>query len=1234
MSLHIHLSRDIRLLSSALAKVLRGTDQDRHPDPFLSPLLIVPNLNMKRWLQLELSRQNGTAMHLQFTFIEKAIEFLLGLLVGDEKDRVEVLHQPEIQLLILAALRGKVLDAEESRLWVDYLGKPASPQESTDHARRLWQLSSRLARHFQAYIFHRREMLDSWMNHPDEDFLQSTDDALRKMERSQKYLYRYLFAEGGLREQLQKEVNREFLTLPEYADRVWNTSPKPEQISRRKVHAFCLSQLSRFHDEALLRLSIVFDIHLYLLNHSVELWSGSPETLQARLAGSDSPLRIESTASGERLTDCLQQHPLVTLWGNPGRESVALLFDLLKSLQLKPEIHVPSGNLGESVQKRSLLAQLQEDIRHHRESVTRIPQDTSIQVLACPGIFREVEGVYQSILHNLHTQSDLKLTDMAVLVADMNRYRPVIEAVFNREECPILWNLSDSSAVAESALAEGMMLLLELADGDFNRQEVFRILRNPCIQRALGVHRQDIQTWLDWADALGIFRAFDQRDKYADAGKIPPEERNDLYTWKQGLQRLRLGRIMEPDKQGGDEGREFLGLVPFPCCQGNDADSMGVFSHSIERLAQVRALRDKELTWSEWKQELIQILDLLLAVPEDRPQEARVRNAFLEKIEQWHYLHEIFLQGGKEGKFGLPLLREWVGANLKAVDCRRGAYLTGGVTVSSFQPMRPIPFKIIYILGMQEGLFPGRPEAGSLDLRQARRKIGDLSAPDINRYLFLETLLSATEKLYLSHVSHDLQKDQPIYPCSVVNELLSHLEKKYLPDGKTFQTVQLPLQGTSVRYYQNQEDISQWTDALVNYSTFQRTFAVHQLKAMGKIEPSSGWNEAYEKEQAERCPLMQIPGEPQPSIPGHYDIRLEQLKAFLENPVQWILRRDLNLGEEEEEDLSLQNDEPLNCRFPFNHKLLLDLLTLQVRNALSPNQLEGMLDQKYRLLQSQSLLPEGVYGRIDCAELKERLRDMSKTLQEFLGQIKGQCLLVNPAFGVSTFSGVSDLRVPPIPIKLHSDDDLSFSQCAVLHGQIPFLWSCSKSDTAKALVLAPLSKTNKDFISRQALVPFLFYCSVMSMEDAPSEHQPLRELFQGKVFELNILCRNGLMSLKFMISEKDARNYLFSLVRDYIQPHIYDLLPYHLIKSSDLEGFRNNYCQVSDNERQNMRRQVVDSLEESIYGDNSQYSYRLSDLLKIVHPAVPTDALEKYLRRIDPIYQYLLQEESPRRRRK
>ena len=68
-------------------------------------------------------------------------------------------------------------------------------------------------------------------------------------------------------------------------------------------------------------------------------------------------------------------------------------------------------------------------------------------------------------------------------------------------------------------------------------------------------------------------------------------------------------------------------------------------------------------------------------------------------------------------QFGFSTIFEFFKQKQEKALLHRGHYLAEGVTVSSFQPMRPIPFKAVFLLGMGEGLFPTPYHRDTLDLR-------------------------------------------------------------------------------------------------------------------------------------------------------------------------------------------------------------------------------------------------------------------------------------------------------------------------------------------------------------------------------------------------------------------------------------------------------------------------------------------------------------------------------------
>src|SRR5207247_6753778 len=104
--------------------------------------------------------------------------------------------------------------------------------------------------------------------------------------------------------------------------------------------------------------------------------------------------------------------------------------------------------------------------------------------------------VYQSILHNLNENADVRQSDIAILVTDMARYRPVLQGVFARRPNRLSCNLTEYTAAGASRFGQAILGMLDLALESFTRSRVLAVLLNPCFLARLGVSAEEAQTWL------------------------------------------------------------------------------------------------------------------------------------------------------------------------------------------------------------------------------------------------------------------------------------------------------------------------------------------------------------------------------------------------------------------------------------------------------------------------------------------------------------------------------------------------------------------------------------------------------------------------------------------------------------------------------------------------------------------------------------------------------------------
>ena len=111
-------------------------------------------------------------------------------------------------------------------------------------------------------------------------------------------------------------------------------------------------------------------------------------------------------------------------------------------------------------------------------------------------------------------------------------------------------------------------------------------------------------------------------------------------------------------------------------------------------------------------------------------------------------------------------------------------YLTGGVTFCALKPMRSIPSKVICLLGMNDRSFPRTSPQLSFDLMAQKPRLGDRSSREDDRYLFLETLISARERLYLSYVGQSIKDNSESPPSVLVSELMDYVEQGFDAQGQ------------------------------------------------------------------------------------------------------------------------------------------------------------------------------------------------------------------------------------------------------------------------------------------------------------------------------------------------------------------------------------------------------------------------------------------------------------------
>jgi exodeoxyribonuclease V gamma subunit len=349
-------------------------------------------------------------------------------------------------------------------------------------------------------------------------------------------------------------------------------------------------------------------------------------------------------------------------------------------------------------------------------------------------------------------------------------------------------------------------------------------------------------------------------------------------------------------------------------------------------------------------------LDRVVTRPEGRDEE-RAMDAIRDALRA---LAEHAATAGFEQPLDWMAVRAFLTEQLQGSTPQQ-RFLAGGVSVCGLVPLRNVPFKVICVLGLDADSFPRRDPADALnrvlaDRLKGKRKPGDRSVREDDRYLFLQTLMAASDCLYLSYTGIDMRRGSVIEPSVVLSEVLDHVCEGYFSDpgaAREALVTQHPMQPFSARLFAPD---TQDEDRAHDSNVF--TYRHEWLPA------------AESKPRTQATPAFVDTDWPPPEDAGA--VELAALQHFLRNPAQAFLSRQAGLALSSDASVTDMR-EPLVLDNLQKHQLDAALAGYATRSA-------DALAAAFAPLRAQALLPPLVWGQ---ATFDSALDTLSPGLQRW-----------------------------------------------------------------------------------------------------------------------------------------------------------------------------------------------------------------------------------------------------------
>ncbi|RUO20817.1 exodeoxyribonuclease V subunit gamma [Aliidiomarina iranensis] len=607
------------------------------------------------------------------------------------------------------------------------------------------------------------------------------------------------------------------------------------------------------------------------------------------------------------------------------------------SLQNQPEQSEPE----QSQPEWPLLHQIQHDILElnalPREPRRLGAEDQSISFHRCHSRQREVEVLQDNLLAAFAADSTLRARDIIIMTPDIGDYAPHINAVFGRihsdDERYLPYSLADQANRGRVPLLIALEYLLSLPEQRVTLNEVFDLLDVPAIQRRLQLQPEVLPQLRLWLTEAGARWGIDaEHRRVFDLAAM-----GNAFSWAFAIERMLLGYAM------GEHG-QWRGSLPYAEIGGLSAADLGPVLQFIQQLkhwTQTLAA-EPERTFADW-QNLLNGNDNLLTTFFDVQDDTDER-LYVQLNEALERLSDAVLAGEFDGKLSLAVIRDaWLAEAEQSGLSQK--FLAGKITFSTLLPMRAIPFKRIYILGLNDGEYPRSRRPDDFDLMSLNYRAGDRSRRDDDRYLFLEALLSARSALYLSWVGRS-DRDNSEKPASVlVNQLRDMIAQGWCAEGGEVLPVlthEYPLQPFSRAYFNG------------DFATYAQEW-----------EQTHNWQEQ---------PTIQnnLNTELKTDLP---ELSLAGLQKFLRNPVRYFMAERFR-ARDYQDDLVLDDDEPFGLdglkAYILKNRILQRLLKQNHHNF--DQQAMDALNHEIAAIEAEGLLPFAAFGANTKANLRREVQ--------------------------------------------------------------------------------------------------------------------------------------------------------------------------------------------------------------------------------------------------------------------
>ena len=519
-----------------------------------------------------------------------------------------------------------------------------------------------------------------------------------------------------------------------------------------------------------------------------------------------------------------------------------------------------------------------------------ISSDGSFSVHSCYTEIRELEALYHHLLSVFEKNQEIRPKDVLVLIPTLQDYAPFISSVFKIGDPQYHIPFSIEIRQYEDGEDPSFLLLefINLEEHELSAEKLVQWLESSRLAKNFDIH--DLQRLRYIIEKINL-----RRDFYG-------EKNDDTYisSFSYGLQRFIYGFALNDSSYSNHP--EYPGDDIFPVTDFENLKDIQLvlrFWNFVQCVEKIMLERKKVQSVQDWLTFIQKhMIDSILFRKWNQGETTYDYN----EREEENYFNLIHLI--ESGIDQVVELDDLIGFDICKLICqdlfssvqRKTNLNPTAVHFARYQSAIGLDYKYIAVLGMDYDKLPAQEWRPAFDLMN-QYQLGDLSRKDLDKLVFLSTILSAGEILYLSYIGKNVKDNSDRPPSILLHQLLPIIDRSLeKPSAENKLWVQQPLHSFSEKY--NQKEYPQ----LLRYQVKKKELTPIGLSIQNRIAHSE--------------PLSGI-------------IELKEIISFYKNPFRYYFTRHFGLYLEDE------------------YQILAEYEPFVIENKLFENQIKSEILENY-----------------------------------------------------------------------------------------------------------------------------------------------------------------------------------------------------------------------------------------------------------------------------------------------